>query len=321
MKKIYMIFLTTVMALLGISSCHPIEVVEPEEEVGMEDGLVYISKSFAGQAETGLHELYPQMATMKVSTTLDGRKNISLHYEFTPLDWSENIKGGNTSLDLELDNLQYKDTTGYFFLSEKNISTELRLGCFEEPLPFKNVSVEGTVGIDDYKKGTELLISGEVEEEFFMLRVSMVTADFDKSGLPKSLYVGTHYEYLYGVSLRNETTSDIDLEFKKRDWVFDNIIAEEVHETIKPGESFYIQDFISIWSRYTDFSFTAANVYKTILSLEPLIENGVIRHFYLSGLESEESEDYFITVLEGCVAPFYIPVDNYTLTEELFQTD
>ena len=48
MKKIYLIILASVMALFGLSSCHPIEEVEPEEKVGMEDGLVYISKSYAG---------------------------------------------------------------------------------------------------------------------------------------------------------------------------------------------------------------------------------------------------------------------------------
>ena len=99
MKTHFVIIFTALMALFGLSSCHPIEEVEPEEKVGMEDGLVYISKSYAGAAsrKQSLSPLFPQMATMKVTTTSGGRKNISLHYEFRPLDIGEQRESISTS--------------------------------------------------------------------------------------------------------------------------------------------------------------------------------------------------------------------------------
>lgn len=319
MKKIYLIILASVMALFGLSSCHPIEVMEPEEEVGMEDGLVYISKSYAGATtnKNSLSPLFPQMATMKVTTTAGGRKNISLHYEFRPLDLGEYTKGGNTSMDLDLVNLQYKDTTGYFILSEKNISTELRLGCFEEPLPYENVSVEGTVGIDDYKKGTELLISGEIEGSPFSLRISTVTPDLEKSGLPDTTkYIGT-WLYYYGVSLRNGTSSDIELNLEK---LFpEDTEAEDIWATIGPGEAFYIEDYIFFWDHYAGISLTSADGRNTFIPLDPVIKHHAIIHYYFSGLEVEKSDYYrIVSFPEGFVGPIYTPIDNYTLTEELF---
>lgn len=321
MKTHFVIILASVMTLFGLSSCHPIEVVEPEEEVGMEDGLVYISKSYAGATtnKNSLSPLFPQMATMKV-TTAGGRKNISLHYEFRPLDVGEYTKGGNTSMDLDLVNLQYKDTTGYFILSEKNISTELRLGCFEKPLPFENVSVEGTVGIDDYKRGTELLISGDIEGSPFSLRISTVTPDLEKSGLPNTTEVISLHGYYYGVSLLNGTSSDIELNLEKL--YPQDMEAKDVCATIQPGEAYYIEDYIFFWNYYSGVSLTSADGNKAYIPLEPLIKNHAIVHYYLSGLEVEKSDYYrIVSFPEGCVGPFYTPIDNYTLTEELFQTD
>ena len=322
MKTHFVIIFTALMALFGLSSCHPIEEVEPEEKVGMEDGLVYISKSYAGAAsrKQSLSPLFPQMATMKVTTTSGGRKNISLHYEFRPLDIGEYTKGGNPSMDLDLVNLQYKDTTGYFILSEKNISTELRLGCFEEPLPYENVSVEGTVGIDDYKRGTELLISGEIEGSPFSLRISTVTPDLEKSGLPDTTkYIGT-WLYYYGVSLRNVTSSDIELNLEKL--YPEDTEAEDIWATIGPGEAFYIEDYIFFWDHYAGISLTSADGRNTFIPLDPVIKHHVIIHYYFSGLEVEKSDYYrIVSFPEGCVGPIYTPIDNYTITDELFRMD
>ena len=87
MKTHSVIIFIALTALFGLSSCHPIEVVEPEKEMGMADGLVYISKSYAGATPNikSLSPLFPQMATMKVSTTAYHLFRYA-QYDFTTTD-------------------------------------------------------------------------------------------------------------------------------------------------------------------------------------------------------------------------------------------